>query len=86
MFVAGAIGAEMVGGWYLEQLGSANPVFVSIQTIGEVVEMAGVLGVRLVISSRDVADSGRANDGDLSPPAWHGSCRAFGRCHPPGAN
>lgn len=66
LFVAGAMGAEMVGGWYSEQHGNANPVFVSIQTVEEVLEMVGVLvfisalleyadrradGLRLYISS-----------------------------------
>lgn len=66
VFVAGSIGAEMVGGWYSEQYGNAAPVYVAIQTIEEVLEMVGILifisalleyadqrfgGVRLHVSS-----------------------------------
>ena len=43
LFVTGAIGAEMVGGWYLEQHGSATPLYVAIQTVEEALEMVGIL-------------------------------------------
>jgi hypothetical protein len=43
MFVTGAIGMEMVGGWYSEQHGNANVTYVAMQTVEEVLEMAGVL-------------------------------------------
>jgi len=43
VFVAGAVGAEMLGGWYSELHGNAHPVYVAIQTIEEVFEMLGVL-------------------------------------------
>ena len=59
----------------MSQHGSANPVYVSIQTIEEVLEMVGILvfisallgyadsrfgGLRLEISTRDVGDSSRS--------------------------
>jgi len=43
VFVTGAIGLEMVGGWYSEEHGNANPAYVTIQTIEELLEMVGVL-------------------------------------------
>jgi hypothetical protein len=72
LFIGGAIGAEMVGGWVLEQYGSASVAFVTIQTIEEVLEMVGILvfisaildyadrqfgGLRLDLSSGGTADS-----------------------------
>jgi hypothetical protein len=73
LFVTGAIGAEMVGGWYSEQHGNANPPYVAIQTIEEVMEMVGILifisgvlqyaderlgGLRLHVSSGQAAETG----------------------------
>jgi hypothetical protein len=43
LFVTGAIGFEMFGGWHMERYGSANPWYVAIQTIEEVLEMVGIL-------------------------------------------
>ncbi|MGD2045225.1 MAG: hypothetical protein PVJ80_06830 [Gemmatimonadota bacterium] len=72
LFVSGAIGAEMVGGWVSEQYGNANVGFVAIQTIEEVLEMVGILvfisaileyserqfnGLRLYVSSGRIDDS-----------------------------
>jgi len=71
LFVAGAIGAEMVGGLFFEEYGSASVAYVAIQTLEEVLEMVGVLvfisaileyadlrfgGLRLDVSSGLVAE------------------------------
>ncbi|MBT8077991.1 MAG: hypothetical protein KJO31_05405 [Gammaproteobacteria bacterium] len=43
LFVTGAIGFEMLGGYVFEESGSANVRYVVLQTIEEVLEMAGIV-------------------------------------------
>lgn len=43
IFVAGAIGMEMVGGAYFEGHGSQNVTYVTMQTVEEILEMAGII-------------------------------------------
>ena len=42
-FVGGAVGAEMIGGWYSEAHGNDNVTYVALQTIEELLEMAGIV-------------------------------------------
>lgn len=70
IYVLGAIGVEMINGSYREIHGAENPVYVALQTIEEIMEMAGIVvfifalaeyldhqfnGLRLVLSSRSGA-------------------------------
>lgn len=43
IFVAGAVGVEMLGGLVFERMGSINPIYVLLQTIEEVCEMSGIV-------------------------------------------
>jgi hypothetical protein len=42
LFVAGALGFEMLGGWYSELHGNRNVVYVLYQTVEELLEMTGI--------------------------------------------
>jgi len=90
LYVAGAVGAEMVGGWYSERHGNGNPVYVSIQTIEEVLEMVGILvfisaileyvdrrpgGLHLYISSERSPSPAESDDAAGRPAANVGRMR-----------
>ena len=51
MFVAGAVGLEMLGGLHFERYGSQNPGYVALQTIEETLEMMGIVVFIYAISS-----------------------------------
>ena len=40
-YVGGALGVESLGGWYSGAHGADNPIFVTILTVEEVLEMVG---------------------------------------------
>ena len=42
LFLAGAIGLEMLGGWYSSMHGERNPVWVALATLEETLEMVGL--------------------------------------------
>ena len=43
IYIGGAIGMEMIGGWYFELHGSANLTYIMTSTVEESMEMAGVV-------------------------------------------
>jgi hypothetical protein len=43
IYVLGAIGVEMLSGLYFESHGGSNPTYVALQTIEEILEMAGIV-------------------------------------------
>lgn len=43
VYVGGALGMEMVGGWYAQNYGSGNLSYVAIATLEETLEMLGVV-------------------------------------------
>ncbi len=60
MFVGGAIGMEMIGGYVYTEVGYRNVLYVGVQTLEEILEMSGI-----VVFIFALADYIEKSDGDL---------------------
>ena len=59
VFVLGALGMEMVGGAYFDRHGAENLTYVALQTVEEVLEMAGIIVFIHALAAYGVARFGR---------------------------